>query len=243
MTKPPFAVFDIDGTLIRWQLYHAVVNRLAKAELLGNDAKAQLKQAMMVWKRRESPDAFKTYQKLLVNVYEESLPNINAAIFDKIVTSVIDEYKDQTYTYTKQLIGELRDKGHKLFIISGSHIELIEQLGKYYGFDDWIGTKYERNHTNFTGKISINSLDKKKSLETLLKRNNVTSSGSIGIGDTKSDIPILQAVEMPIAFNPNKILLEEAVKNGWKIVIERKDVIYELQQDSQDYKLTKIDFN
>ena len=26
-----FAVFDIDGTLIRWQLYHAIADELAKS--------------------------------------------------------------------------------------------------------------------------------------------------------------------------------------------------------------------
>ena len=31
MTKGrPFAVFDIDGTLIRWQLYHSIADTLAR---------------------------------------------------------------------------------------------------------------------------------------------------------------------------------------------------------------------
>ena len=30
----PFAVFDIDGTLIRWQLYHAVADDMAKQNII-----------------------------------------------------------------------------------------------------------------------------------------------------------------------------------------------------------------
>ncbi len=29
----PFAVFDIDGTIIRWQLYHALADELAKENI------------------------------------------------------------------------------------------------------------------------------------------------------------------------------------------------------------------
>jgi phosphoserine phosphatase len=47
-------------------------------------------------------------------------------------------------------------------------------------------------------------------------------------GDTESDIPMLELVEIPIAFNPNKKLFEHAKARGWRTVVERKDVIYEL---------------
>jgi phosphoserine phosphatase len=39
---------------------------------------------------------------------------------------------------------------------------------------------------------------------------------------------MLELVERPIAFNPNKKLCAHAKKKGWEIVVERKDVIYKL---------------
>jgi len=36
-------------------------------------------------------------------------------------------------------------------------------------------------------------------------------------------------VENPIAFNPDKKLKLRAEREGWKIVVERKDVIYQIQ--------------
>jgi len=35
-------------------------------------------------------------------------------------------------------------------------------------------------------------------------------------------------VDHPIAFNPNQNLKAVAEKNNWKIVVEKKDVIYEI---------------
>jgi phosphoserine phosphatase len=50
----------------------------------------------------------------------------------------------------------------------------------------------------------------------------------VGVGDTESDISFLELVEKPICFNPNKRLYTYAKRNDWKVVVERKDVIYEL---------------
>ncbi len=237
MQKDKFAVFDIDGTLIRWQLYHVIVNRLAKEGALGQKAQTELKGAMMTWKRRENTDAFKSYEKVLVENYERALQNISTQLFDQLVTEVIDEYKDQTYIYTRNLLHKLKADGYKLFIISGSHLELIEQIGRYYGFDDWIGTHYERSQTGFTGRVQTSTLQKNESLDILLERNDVTTKDSIGVGDTKGDIPMLRKVEKPIAFNPDEALFAEARSSGWKIVVERKNVIYELESRDGTYVL------
>lgn len=237
MSKSPFAVFDIDGTLIRWQLYHVVVSKLAKAGALGPEAQTTLKSAMMAWKRRVDENAFKRYERLLVELYEEALQNISTKLFDGLVSEVIEEYKDQSYVYTRNLLKQLKQDGYKLFIISGSHLELIEHIGKHYGFDDWIGTHYERTEHAFTGKVAVSTLQKDQSLKLLLERNDVTLTGSVGVGDTKSDIPMLKMVEQPLAFNPDRNLFAVATENGWKIVVERKNVIYELESRDGTYVL------
>jgi HAD superfamily hydrolase (TIGR01490 family) len=234
-----FAVFDIDGTLIRWQLYHAVVNKLAKEGVLGEDAHKTLKSAMMIWKRREHDDSYKDYEYKLIKVYENALLNLNTKIFDKLVLEVIDEYKDQTYVYSRNLLKQLKKQSYKLFIISGSHTELIKHIAEYYGFDDFIGSIYERDGQSFTGKNThLPSLNKAGSLDLLIKRNSVTTEGSIGIGDTYSDAPILSKVDNPIAFNPERRLYKHAKKQGWKIVVERKNVVYELVKSNEQYTLT-----
>jgi phosphoserine phosphatase len=53
---------------------------------------------------------------------------------------------------------------------------------------------------------------------------------SYGIGDTESDIKFLELVEYPIAFNPNQGLFAAAQEHGWRVVVEKKDVIYEISQ-------------
>jgi len=59
--------------------------------------------------------------------------------------------------------------------------------------------------------------------------NKLTLKDSYGVGDTESDASFLELVENPIAFNPNHNLKKIAQENKWKIVVEKKDVIYEIK--------------
>jgi len=235
-----FAVFDVDGTLIRWQLYHSVVDRLARRGALGKDALSRIKNARMDWKTRKKP--FKYYEMELIRTYQGALKLLNHDQLISVIDEIIDEYKDQTYTYTKSLIDQLKEKDYKLLIVSGSHHEIIERLGKYYGFDDWIGAKYEQSDGHFTGKVISPAKDGKRSfLQNLIEKHNLTKKDSIAIGDSYSDIAMLEMVENPIAFNPDSKMLKIVIQKGWPIVIERKDVIYKLEHKDGSYLLAETE--
>lgn len=235
--KQKFAVFDIDGTLIRWQLYHAVVDRLAKKGLLGKDAKMQLNEARMHWKRREHPDAFHQYERSLIAIYQAALPTLNPVDFDQTVSEIIQEYKHQVYTYTRDLVKQLKNDGYMLLAISGSHSELVEQIAKEYGFDAWQGSTYQRTSDSFTGKAEIASMNKQERLRAMIKQYGLSLKDSYAVGDSASDAPILEIVEHPIAFNPDMKLFEIAAAKGWDVVIERKNVTYELKASDGTYLL------
>ncbi len=233
------AVFDIDGTLIRWQLYHAIVDRLASKKLLGPDAKEVLHEARMVWKRREHPEAFRGYEKALISVYEDALPHLSVDQFDAVVEEVATEYKEQVYTYTRSLAARVKKEGYLLLAISGSHEELVGHIARQYGFDYWVGTKYERSEGKFTGNKFVASRDKRSILDDFISKHDLSIKGSLGVGDSKSDAAFLNIVDEPIAFNPDRELFDIASGNGWKIVIERKNVIYQLERNNDSYELAK----
>lgn len=232
-----FAVFDIDGTLVRWQLYHAVVDQLGKQGQLDKAAHQQLRQARMRWKRRESPEAFKAYEHDLIKTFEAALPQLQPKAFDQAVQAVINEYADQVYTYSRDLIQDLKGQGYFLLAISGSHQELVQHIAQHFSFDDSLGSVYERDGGRFSGKSSIPSLNKQAALEQLVSKHQLGYQGSWAIGDSQSDAAMLQMVDHPIAFNPEKALFETAQKQGWPIVVERKNVVYKLEPQSGRYLL------
>ena len=230
-----FAVFDIDGTLIRWQLYHAIVDKLADRGLLGKDAKSQLKKARATWKNREHREAFAQYEKVLIRVYESALGELDPKEFDQLVDKVINQYKDQVYTFTRDLLLDLKNQGYFLLAISGSHQELVEKLATYYKFDDYIGTRYERSENKFSGQKNVPSFDKAAVLKQMAKKHGLSLKESYGVGDSNSDASMLELVASPIAFNPDGKLFDIARKKGWQIIVERKNVVYQLDSKNRTW--------
>lgn len=236
-TGRKFAVFDIDGTLIRWQLYHAVADNLVKLGFIAPDRFQTIRDARMVWKRREDSESFKKYEAQLVRLYENILLEITVAQFEEAATAVFEEYKDQIYTYTRDLVKELKSKNYLLFAISGSQVEIVEKIAKHYGFDDCLGTEYLKKNGKFTGEVKFYAADKKAALGKLIKKHGVTLKGSIAVGDSASDISMMEIVEKPIAFNPERTLYLKSKEAGWPVVIERKNMVYELEEVNGKYQL------
>lgn len=235
----PFAVFDIDGTLIRWQLYHAIADSLVKLGFIAPVKFQSIKDARMVWKRRESSESFRQYELQLVKLYDDILSEITVEQFEKAAQAVFEEYKDQVYTYTRGFLRKLNEEGYLLFAISGSQAQIISKMADYYGFDDFVSRVDEHKDNRFTGKSTSPIFSKDKALKKLTEKNEAVFKGSIAVGDSASDIKMLELVERPIAFNPESALFEHAKNKGWKVVIERKNMVYELEKRDGRYQLAK----
>lgn len=236
-TKRPFAVFDIDGTLIRWQLYHAVADQLVKLGHIDPQAFQSIRDARMIWKRREHAESFKDYEEQLVKLYNEVMRKITPAQFDEAVLNVFNEYKDQVYAYTRALIDELKGDGYLLFAVSGSQVEIIAMLASHYGFDDYVGSQYVRDGDKFSGEV-ITPLGRKDDiLKQLIKKYDASMKDSVAVGDSQGDIKMLELVERPIAFNPERRLFNHAKANGWLVVLERKNMTYEMEAHGGSYIL------
>jgi HAD superfamily hydrolase (TIGR01490 family) len=232
-----FAVFDIDGTIIRWQLYHAVSDQLAKNGQIDKGAFERVRQTRMNWKRRAGEDSFQEYEMDLVQVFDDALAGMTVAELTKAADEAFEEYKDQVYTYTRDLIRQLQAKNYLLFAISGSPDIIVEKLAGYYGFDDFMATSYPARAGRFIGTKELSIGKKPQLLEQLISKHGASLKNSIAVGDSESDITMLEMVERPIAFNPSKKLFNHALKQGWNIILERKNVVYKLNSENNKYVL------
>lgn len=233
----PFAAFDIDGTLIRWQLFHATADALVKVGKIDREQYQAIKDARMSWKRRMHDESFKEYEQRLVTTYEGLLQSLSVTDVLAAMDSTFEEYKDQVYRYTRDLIKDLKAKDYLLFAISGTQAELVEKLARYHGFDDWAGSIYETRDGHFTGAKQLALGRKHEVLTELIAKHKADLAGSIAVGDSAGDISMLAMTEQPIAFNPEQKLFDHARQAGWKIVVERKNMVYELEPRDGSYVL------
>ena len=126
---------------------------------------------------------------------------------------------------------KLKTEGYFIVAISQSPKTILDEFCRAYGFDKVYGRIYEIGpQDRFTGEmIDVHLVENKANIVArVLEKEEVMLEGSIGVGDTEGDIPLLESVALPICFNPNRSLYTHAQRRGWKVVVERKDVIYEL---------------
>lgn len=237
MTKK-FAAFDIDGTLFRSGLYREVVYEL----LATGKAPAELAQAFsqheIDWKTRKHSDAFKVYERVMAETFDTVLTRIKYSEFDQAAMAVFERLGDYVYTYTRDLVAELKRQGYTLIAISGSQEELVKLFADKYGFDVWVGQHYERGDNGyFTGNIVKTHDGKDAILKRIASQHGLDFEGSIAVGDSRGDIGMLSIVEQPIAFNPDNDLFAAAKQNNWTVVVERKNMIYQLEPNGHTFVL------
>jgi HAD superfamily phosphoserine phosphatase-like hydrolase len=233
MTK--FAVFDIDGTLYRWQLYHELVQTLALADVFSHDAPSELDAKYNEWRAGEI--SFAAYEEFVVATMMQNLPSVPLDVFDTACDKIVKESAHKTYYFPRALLTKLKKQGYTIIAITGSQQELIDRFGKRYGFDIVVGAEYERAHNRFTGKIRPTIGRKPEILRDIVEKHGLQWADSVAIGDSGGDASILELVENPVAFNPDSALFQRAKHEGWSIVVERKNIAYTLEKRGDELVL------
>ncbi|MDP3957250.1 MAG: HAD family phosphatase [bacterium] len=229
MKKNKLAVFDIDGTIFRKNLHFELINELAWMKIFPAAVRNTLTKIYTNWLEHEG--TYDDYRKALVELYSKHIKGCSREDVFKASQIVIPFHAKRTYIFAEKLIKKLRAAGYHLIAVSGSPIEVVEEYNRnYLKFDYVFGSIYALDkEKRYTGVAEFEpSKNKGHVVEQYMYEHKLTFKDSYGVGDTESDISFLKLVENPIAFNPNQNLKAMAEKKQWKIVVEKKDVVYEI---------------
>lgn len=228
ISKQPVAVFDIDGTIFRSSLLIKLVEELISRGDFPPSARSVYQKYEEAWVDRKG--SYENYIQKVIDTFTGHIKGLPYDSLHQASLSVAKKQKDIRYRYTSRLISKLKKEGYYLLAVSQSPWAVLENFCKSLGFDKVYGRFYELGpNERLTGEVRGEELisDKAAVLRRAVRKYGLTLEGSVGVGDTEGDIPMLSLVERPICFNPNARLAKVARSNGWNIVIERKDVIYE----------------
>jgi HAD superfamily hydrolase (TIGR01490 family) len=229
MLKNKIAIFDIDGTIFRKNLAFELINELSWMNCFPRNVRNELVKHYTSW--LEHKGTYEQYRLALVELYERHIKGCKKEDVEKASKIVISFHQDRTYIFSENLIKKLRADGYHIIAISGSPIEIVREYNRrHLHFDAVFGSVYDMTEKGvYTGGTDYEPSQHKGSvLKQYAYEHNLTLDDSYGVGDTESDADFLKEVTNPIAFNPNENLRKIAVKNGWKIVVEKKDVIYDM---------------
>ncbi len=223
------AVFDVDGTIFRSSLLIQVVEQLIRDGVFPEEAQNSYAKEYERWLDREG--GYEDYIDGVIRAFRKHLRGVHYGALADAAEKVVAAQWKHTYRFTRDLIKELKSKGYFLLAVSHSPKTVLDKFCPRLGFDKSYGLVYEIGPTDkFTGAIVDEHLiyNKANILKRAIEKENLRLAYSIGVGDTESDIPMLEIVARPLCFNPNMSLYRHAKRMGWKVVVERKDVIYVL---------------
>ncbi len=223
------AVFDVDGTIFRSSLLIELVDRLIQVGAFPTEVRDEFEAQHEQWLNREGD--YEEYIQAVVRSFLKHLKGVQYTILSDAADVVVDAHSKRVYRYTRDLLQELKEKNYFLLAVSHSPKTVLDKFCPRLGFDKVYGTYYETGAEGaFTGEIVDQHIifNKAAVVKRAAEKENLTLEDSIGVGDTESDIAFLELVAKPICFNPNQKLYRHAKRERWKVVVERKDVIYEI---------------
>ncbi len=223
------AIFDVDGTIFRSSMVIELVETMMEEGIFSKKASEEYEKEYLKWFEREG--SYEEYINAVVRVFMKNIKGVHYGTFIDVARSVTERQSKRVYRYTRDLIKELKKDGYYLLAVSQSPKTAVDGFCKNLGFNKVYGRLFEIDAQDlFTGEIIDEHLivDKAGIVQRAVGKEGLTLEGSIGVGDTEGDISLLELVENPICFNPNSNLYEHAKRMGWKVVVERKDVIYSL---------------
>ena len=104
----------------------------------------------------------------------------------------------------KKLVDELHQQGHKVGVVSGGFIEVIEPILKSLEIDFYRANKLKIQDGVLTGEIDgplIDSHAKRMALEEFADQEQVQLEQTVAIGDGANDLEMIKAAGLGIAFN------------------------------------------
>lgn len=229
------AFFDIDGTIYREGLITEVFKKMVKYDLIDNSKwHSEVRPAFVNWDKRMGE--YDTYLLKMVDVYSEAVRNMDAFHMKYVAKRVIEQKGERVYTFSRERIRWHKEQEHKVIAISGSPIELVREMSLKYGMDDYRGTIYRLNEQGqYNGEIipMWDAVSKKKAILQMAEEYSIDLQQSYAYGDTAGDFTMLKMVGYPFAINPTRELIsklqeDEEVRAKVKIIVERKDVTYQL---------------
>lgn len=211
------AIFDLDNTLIAGDSDHGFGEFLVRRGLV--DAASH---------RAANERFYRDYQagRLDAEAYLafalDPLTRLQPAELEALRRDFVAEVVEQWWLpAAAELLARHRRRGDFLLVITSTHRFVAEPICERLGVDDLIASEPERIDGRFTGRLVAEPAyreGKVRRLARWLAEHRRDLAGSHGYSDSINDLPLLEAVEHPVAVDPDPRLAAEAASRGWPVI-------------------------
>ena len=219
------AVLDVDGTLYPGALGLQLLQALT-ADGISDKSKTE-DVFKVIDKYRLNEIDFQTMATSAYTLYAEAIAGISQTVMQRIARQVWQQERSKLFPFVPKLIDILKSQGYSVVLISGSPNEIVCCLAEEFGILKYQGSIFATHQGKYSGKVNLLSaaLGEKYSIFLeMVKDWRVNLEESFAMGDSITDIALLQIVGKPLVFEPHPSLMLVAQEKGW-LVTNRNDVV------------------
>jgi HAD superfamily hydrolase (TIGR01490 family) len=212
------AFFDLDRTLIRRSSVLALAGTfreqglISRVELL-KSACLQLRFAARGVSAERVRSAAEDGMRILDGFPVERLQRVVAGAMETVLRPLV-------YAEPLRLVQQHRERGERVYIVSATLQEIVQDVADDLGFDGAIGSTCEIVDGVYTGRSvrAAHGEGKAQAVRELAAAEGIDLAESTAYSDSHTDVPFLEAVGHPVAVNPDKALRREARERGWPVL-------------------------
>jgi HAD superfamily hydrolase (TIGR01490 family) len=211
------AIFDLDNTLLGGDSDHAWGEFLVAEELV-DPHEFQLKNDAFYHQYQQGGLNIRAYLNFALTPLSHFDADELNRLHNKFMASHITPL---LLPKAQALIQQHRDAGDFLMIITATNNFITRPIATLLGIETLLASEGEIIDGRYTGKpsgIPCFQSGKVTRLNNWLKDNDHSLGGSYFYSDSHNDLPLLNAVDNPVAVDPDMKLLRHAQKADWPIL-------------------------
>ena len=214
------AIFDLDNTLLRGDSDHAWGQFLIENHIVDGPEYA-----------RENERYYAQYHAGTLDIMEflafvlRPLAQHDRATLDRWHRLYLQSKIQPMITPdARALVEKHRARGDTLIIITATNSFIAGPIAAEFAIPNVIATEPEVRDGQFTGKVLGTPCyreGKVARLQDWMAQHSANLQNSWFYSDSHNDLPLLQAVDHPVAINPDEILQREAQARAWPVLYLR----------------------
>jgi HAD superfamily hydrolase (TIGR01490 family) len=229
--RPIVAFFDVDNTLMRGtSLFHVGVEAWRRKVIGWRDVLPFAWHQMRFIRKGENTAHLGSAQERALGL----VGGHTTAEIEEIAESIWEErISTRLWPESVALANEHLAKGHEVWLISATPVEVGSLIARRLGLTGALGTRVESVDGVYTGKLVGHVLHGEQ--KAIAARE---LTGAIGAdlvdcwaySDSRNDIPLLSLVGNRVVVNPDPILARHAKQAGWPTLLLKRSSITEAQR-------------
>ncbi len=207
------AFFDIDGVIYDGHTIFDIILDQQESGFITQDLYKSIMKDLASYKSGK-----KSYTQAANSMLKKSAQVFKGKKYSQILTynyNFLRQQKHKFFDYFPKTLNVLK-RTYDVYLVSTNFQFTVEAVAKIFNVDYFLSSIVEVSNGLVTGKVALSLAGNKGIVRKTV--DNYGRTGSIAVGDSENDAPMLESVENALVFEPNEKMGQTAVTKGWTIV-------------------------